>query len=286
MYREANDGGQDATYLIPPLTPGEAACGTVQCKHVSDPNRRMKLSDLTTEVPKIERLVVDGEANTYIFVSNMGLDAPVAKKMRKKLSGLGVKNPHIWGKEKLVSVIRSSARLRALVPQVYGLGDLSTIIDERAVEQTRAMLGHWLPKLKSYVTTDSHDRAVRALEKHGTVLLLGNPSTGKSTIGAILSTIASEDCSHTVLQITSPRDFETHWSTYDRRRFFWIDDAFGSNVLREDFVQDWSALFAKSAKQRLSLETDFFSPHGAISIARLHLSLGTATWKLFRPMTQ
>lgn len=245
VYREANDGGQDATFIIPSKSSSDAGVGTVQCKHASDPHRRMKLSDLTSEVPKIKRLVEDGQAETYIFISNMGLDAPIAKDIREKLGELGVNNPLVWGKEKLVSVIRSSARLRALVPQVYGLGDLSTIIDERAVEQTRAMLGHWLPKLKIYVTTASHDKAVRALEKHGAVLLLGNPSTGKSIIGAILSTIASEDCNHTVLQVTSPRDFETHWNTHDKQRFFWIDDAFGSNVLREDFVQDWSAIFSK-----------------------------------------
>lgn len=245
LYRESNDGGQDATFIIPSKSSGNSEIGTVQCKHVSDPNRRMKASDLSPEVEKIKRLVKAGQAKTYIFVSNMGLDAPVAKEIRDKLTEFGVKNPRVWGKEKLVSVIRSSARLRALVPQVYGLGDLSTIIDERAVEQTRAMLGHWLPKLKKYVATASHDKAVRALEKHGAVLLLGNPSTGKSTIGAILSTIASDDCSHTVLQITSPRDFEVHWNTHDKKRFFWIDDAFGSNVLREDYIQDWNALFSK-----------------------------------------
>lgn len=245
VYREANDGGQDATFLIPPKSTGKSPVGTVQCKHASNSSRRFKLSDLTLELPKIERLVKEGQADTYIFISNMGIDAPIAKEIRQKLTKLGVTAPHVWGKEKLISIIRSSARLRALVPQVYGLGDLSTIIDERAVEQTRAMLGHWLPKLRTYVTTASHDKAVRALEKNGAVLLLGNPSTGKSTIGAILSTIASEDCSHTVLQVTSPRDFETHWNTHDKKRFFWIDDAFGSNILRADFVQDWSALFSK-----------------------------------------
>lgn len=245
IYRESNDGGQDATFLIPKTGKRKSAVGTVQCKHVSSSSAKIKPSDLTPELKKIERLVALSQADTYVFVSNLGLDAPVAATMRAKLSKLGVRNPHIWGKEKLISIIRSSARLRALVPQVYGLGDLSTIIDERAVEQTRAMLGHWLPKLKSYVTTESHDKAVRALEKHGVVLLLGNPSTGKSTIGAILSTIASEDCSHSVLQISSPKEFETHWNVSDRNRFFWIDDAFGSNVMREDYVQDWSSTLAR-----------------------------------------
>lgn len=245
VYREANDGGQDATFLLPSNGKKKSKVGTVQCKHVQDPNRRMGVSDLTPEVSKIGRLVKAGQADTYIFISNMGIDAPIAVKMRKKLEDLGVKHAHIWGKEKLVSVIRSSAQLRALVPQVYGLGDLSTIIDERAVEQTREMLGHWLPKLQSYVATAPHNKAVRALKEHSSVLLLGNPSTGKSTIGAILSTIASEDCSHTVLQLDSPKAFERHWNPKDKNRFFWIEDAFGSNVLREDYVNDWCSLFSK-----------------------------------------
>jgi hypothetical protein len=161
IYREANDGGQDATFLIPPKITGKSATGTIQCKHTSDPKRRMKLSDLTSEIPKIERLVKEEQADTYIFVSNMGVDAPIAKKMRDKLADLGVNHPYIWGKEKLVSIIRSSARLRALVPQVYGLGDLSTIIDERSVEQTRAMLGHWLTRPSGRVWMCGHSQSVR-----------------------------------------------------------------------------------------------------------------------------
>lgn len=142
----------------------------------------MQASDLTPEIEKIKMLVQQGQAETYIFVSNMSLDAPIAKDMRIALEALGVKVAEIWGKEKIVHTIRASARLRALVPQVYGLGDLSVIIDERAVEQTRAMLGHWLPKLKSYYATASHNKAVRALEKHGAVLLLGNPRSVRSCL--------------------------------------------------------------------------------------------------------
>lgn len=245
VYREANDGGQDATFLIRDGSGGSASFGTVQCKHVSDPNRKMKPSDISEEVPKIRRLVREGQAETYIFMSNMSVDAPIAKEIRTALANLGVKNPIVWGKQTIVKEIRASARLRALVPQVYGLGDLSVIMDERAVEQTKVLLGHWLPKLRSYVATSSHNKAVRALEEYGVVLLLGNPSTGKSTIGAILSTIASEDCSHTVLQLSSPRDFEQHWNPHSKNSFYWLDDAFGPNVPRDDFIQDWCTIFPK-----------------------------------------
>jgi len=60
----------------------------------------------------------------------------------------------------------------------------------------------------------------RRPQKHGAVLLLGNAPTGKSTIGAILSTIAAEGPDHTVLKLTSPKEFEEHWNTHDRSQFF------------------------------------------------------------------
>jgi hypothetical protein len=178
-------------------------------------------------------------------MTNMSVDAPVAAAMRARLRALGVRKPHILGRQYIVRVIRSSARLRALVPQVYGLGDLTSIVDERLSEQSRALLNSWISKLRTYVPTKAHRDAVNAISDHGVVLLLGNPSSGKSAIGAIVSTIASENPDNTVLALTSPRDFEAGWNPNDPGRFFWIDDAFGSNVLRDDYVQDWASAFSK-----------------------------------------
>lgn len=243
IFREAQDGGQDAVFLI--QSSDGAPVGSVQCKHSSNANQRLKVADLTPELANVETLVAAGQAHTYVFMTSLSVDAPVAMELRTRLRALGVVKAHILGKQYLVRAIRSSARLRALVPQIYGLGDLSTILDQRLVQQTRALLDHWIPKLKVYVPTTAHRRAVKALNEHGVVLLLGNPSTGKSAIGAILSTIASEDLRHTVLNLTSPRDFDAGWNPHDPGRFFWIDDAFGSNVVREEYVQDWASTFRK-----------------------------------------
>jgi hypothetical protein len=245
IFREAQDGGQDAVFLIPSSTGNPSEVGCVQCKHSSDPKKQLRLGDLTAELTHVEELVKAGQAHTYIFMTSMSVDAPVAKQIRKRLLSLGVLKPHILGKQYLIRTIRTSARLRALVPQVYGLGDLSTILDQRLIQQTRALLDHWIPKLKIYVPTEAHRKAVKALDEYGIVLLLGNPSSGKSAIGAILSTIASEDLQHTVLNLTSPRDFEAGWNPCDPGRFFWIDDAFGSNIVRDDYVQDWTSSFRK-----------------------------------------
>ncbi|WP_420967327.1 hypothetical protein [Bradyrhizobium sp. B120] len=244
IFREAQDGGQDAVFLIP-LGTGGPPIGTVQCKHTSDAAKALKGSDLTAEIENVEELVKAGQADTYAFMTNMSIDAPVAAAMRARLRALGVRKPHILGRQYIVRVIRSSARLRALVPQVYGLGDLTSIVDERLSEQSRALLDSWIPKLRTYVPTKSHRDAVNAISHHGVVLLLGNPSSGKSAIGAIVSTIASENPANTVLALTSPRDFEVGWNPNDPGRFFWIDDAFGSNVLRDDYVQDWASAFSK-----------------------------------------
>jgi len=244
IFREAQDGGQDAVFLIPSGTDAPPV-GTVQCKHTSDAMRALKLSDLTAELENVEELVKAGQADTYAFMTNMSVDAPVAVAMRARLRSLGVRKPHILGRQYIVRVIRASARLRALVPQVYGLGDLTSIVDERLSEQSRALLDSWIPKLRTYVPTKAHRDAVNAISTHGVVLLLGNPSSGKSAIGAIVSTIASENPDNTVLALTSPRDFEAGWNPNDPGRFFWIDDAFGSNVLRDDYVQDWASAFSK-----------------------------------------
>ena len=92
IYREAQDGGQDAVFLISsPHHEGKKKTGTVQCKFVSDPRRRLKPSDLSKEIASISDLVSTGEAHTYYFITNMGVDAPVAAEIRKKLRKLGVR---------------------------------------------------------------------------------------------------------------------------------------------------------------------------------------------------
>jgi hypothetical protein len=244
IFREAQDGGQDAVFLIPSGSDGPAI-GTIQCKHTSEAGKALKVGDLSGEIENVKELVKAGLADSYVFMTNMSIDARVAVKMRARLRELGVRKPHILGSQYIVRVIKSSARLRALVPQVYGLGDLTAIVDQRLSEQSRALLDSWIPKLRTYVPTKAHRDAVNAISDHGVVLLLGNPSSGKSAIGAIISTIASENPDSTVLALTSPRDFEAGWNPNDPGRFFWIDDAFGSNVLRGDYVQDWASAFTK-----------------------------------------
>lgn len=245
VYREAQDGGQDAAFTSRFTGSGEAVLnGTVQCKFSSDPNRGFRVSDITEEISNIEELQAAGLADFYVVITNMSLDGRVAAEFKSKMRSLGVRHPHIYGKQFLTLAIRKSPRLRALVPRVYGLGDLSTILDQRSAQQTRALLGHLVPTLRTYVPTDAHVAAVRALDKHGIVLLLGAPATGKSTIAAILATLASDNSAHNCYKADGPNELLTHWNP-NEKAFFWIDDAFGPNQLREDFVDTWTSIMGK-----------------------------------------
>jgi hypothetical protein len=130
VFREAHDDGQDAV-LHSKKKGGAEQPTTVQCKFSAVAGRTLKASDLAVEEEHIEQLSREGLADRYILMTSMSVSAPVAVKIRKRLRELGVKRPHIFGKEFLTRIIRSSSKLRALVPLVYGLGDLSMILDDR-----------------------------------------------------------------------------------------------------------------------------------------------------------
>lgn len=245
IYREAQDGGQDAVFLMESATSPKTGVGTVQCKFTSDPGRRLRISDLNREEEVVRELVASGQAETYVLLTNMGVDAPVAVSLRARLVGMGVKFPHILGGEFLVWSIRRSAHLRALVPRVYGLGDLSTILDERRAAQTKHLLGHLVDTLKVYVPTGSHRNAIRRLAENGIVLLLGEPATGKSTIAAILATTMSEEEGHESLKCEGPMDLSDRWNPNERNRFYWVDDAFGATQTRADYVDHWISIMPK-----------------------------------------
>lgn len=281
IHHESKDGGQDAIFLISGTESDVSQTGTVQVKYSSDPHRSLKLSDLTPEIEKLKELIDAGQAETYIFATNMSVAAPDAKIVREKLIELGVKRPDVWGKQQITLTIKSSSKLRALIPQVYGLGDISSILDQRAVEQTKAILKVWLPKLKAYVPTKSHELAVRNIDQHGVVLLLGNPASGKSAIGAILSTMAVEDEDHSVIQVSSPQEFVQHWNPDFKNRFFWIDDAFGSNVVDADVVQHWAKEFGKVSAAINGGNRFLFTSRGYIYKAA-ESKLGSRNLSLFR----
>jgi energy-coupling factor transporter ATP-binding protein EcfA2 len=132
-----------------------------------------------------------------------------------------------------------------LVPRVYGLGDLSQILDERAYAQARAVLESLREDLAKVVITDSYRKAVSALGEHGFVLLIGEPAAGKTTIASMLAMVAADKWKSSVIKLADPAKIVERWNVDEPSQFFWIDDAFGVTQYESPLVQGWNHSLAQ-----------------------------------------
>ena len=127
-----------------------------------------------------------------------------------------------------------------MVPRVYGLGDLSQILDARANDQTRAILQNIQADLTKIVNTDAYRRAVSALQDHSLVILLGAPATGKTTIASQLTMAALDEWDAQTYILHGPTDLSTHWNVHEQHQFFFIDDAFGTTQYNAQTADTWN----------------------------------------------
>jgi hypothetical protein len=130
-----------------------------------------------------------------------------------------------------------------LVPRVYGLGDLSQILDERACDQANEILSALGDDLAKFVITTAYQQSANALVEHGFVLLLGEPACGKSTIAAALAVGALDEWGCSTLKIRDADDFVAHSNPHEPKQFFWVDDAFGATQFDWSNAAGWNRVF-------------------------------------------
>lgn len=130
-----------------------------------------------------------------------------------------------------------------LVPRLYGLGDLSQILDERAYRQAKALLASLKDDLSKVVLTASYRRAAEALDRYSFVLLVGEPAAGKTTVASMLAIAALDQWGASTLKLDAPQKVVDHWNPDEPSQFFWIDDAFGVMQYESYLVQGWNHVF-------------------------------------------
>lgn len=129
-----------------------------------------------------------------------------------------------------------------MAPRLYGLGDLTDLLDARAYAQVQLILSAMGDDLQQLVVTEAHRRSVRAISAHNLVLLLGAPAAGKSTIGASLAVGAADIWQCGTIRATSPEDIRRHLSP-GAPQFFWIDDAWGNTQYQRQTSEAWNQVF-------------------------------------------
>ena len=242
-YLDTHDGGRDGAFAgIWRASGGEDLTGpfVVQCKFTGKADYVLRPSDLSDEVEKARRLVAQERCQSYLLMTNAGVTGTRAETISDLFKSVGVKHMGVFGSTWINQQIRESKHLRMLVPRVYGLGDLSQILDERAYLQARNILESMREDLAKVVVTDAYRRAAEALDEHGFVLLIGEPASGKTTIASLLAMAALDQWDSSILKIRKPREVSDHWNPDEPSQFFWLDDAFGMMQYDYSSVQDWN----------------------------------------------
>ena len=212
----------------------------IQCKFTNRPGYVLRPSDISEELEKAGKLVEEGLCRSYVLMTNAGLTGTGEAEIRRRFESVGVEHVVIYGSTWIADQIRENNRLRMLVPRLYGLGDLSQILDERAYAQSRTILESMREDLSKVVVTDAYKRAADAIDKYGFVLLVGEPAAGKTTIASLLAMAALDNWKAPMLKIDDPTGVVDHWNPDEPSQFFWVDDAFGVTQYEVLRVRRWN----------------------------------------------
>ena len=242
-YLDSSDAGKDGAFAGTwKPRQGEALQGrfVIQCKFTSKPGKNLALPDLTDEVEKVERLVQNERCDSYILMTNAGISGSIAEDVSGMFNGAGAKQVVLFGSTWICDQIKENKRLRMLVPRLYGLGDLSQILDERAYSQAKALLASLSEDLSKVVLTGAYRNAAEALNQHGFVLLVGEPAAGKTTIASMLSMGALDQWGASTLKLDDAEKVVERWNPDEPSQFFWVDDAFGVTQYESFLVNGWN----------------------------------------------
>lgn len=248
QYLDGNDAGKDGAFVgtwKQKMDEDLAGKFVFQCKFTNRREYNLKISDLDDEFEKISKLVEAGQCEVYILITNAGVSGRFENEFKIKLQEVGVSKTLILGANWLCSQINENKRLRMLVPRIYGLGDLSQILDERAYSQAKQHLTAMREDISKVVITEAYSKAASAINEHGFVLIVGEAASGKTTIASLLALGAADQWGLNVVKAIRAADLKSHWNPDDPNQFFWIDDAFGALQYEYGLANDWNQVLTE-----------------------------------------
>lgn len=244
------DGGRDGAFKGRWVSQsGESLSGqfVAQCKHTSKSDARLSLDDVRDELPKVSSLSSKGLLDSYLLITNASVSGKADAQIVNAIQEAGAKDVQIMGGEVLAQLIKENVRLRMLVPRIYGLGDLTQILDARMYAQGFQVLESIKEDLKRFVITKAYIESARALEKHGFVILVGDPGSGKTMIANTLILHATDRWKALPMKLNSAEDFKAHWNPEEHVQLMHFDDAFGAYQYEAERARLWDRAFPELA---------------------------------------
>jgi hypothetical protein len=174
------------------------------------------------------------------LITNCSISAEQQAAIEGLIRDRGCREAVVLDRTWITAIVRERRRLRMLVPRIYGLGNITDLLDGEALHQSRAILSYLSADLEKLVVTAAHKKAAEAVLDHGFVMLLGAPRVGKSVIAATLALAALDNWGAETYLVRSVDEIVSHWRPDGPRQFFWLDDAFGTNQLEMDRIDAWN----------------------------------------------
>lgn len=241
-YLDTKDAGKDGAFTgIWQQTDNSDLKGkfVFQCKFTARRDYNLSITDLRDEIKKAKKLADKGECDCYILLTNAGISGELDSKIKESLKLIGISQYRSFGNNWLNQQIQENKKLRMLVPRVYGLGDLSQILDARAYDQAKAVLESVKDELSKVVMTGAYHKSAEALNDHGFVLIIGEAAAGKTTIATLLAMGALDNWGAETIKVAEADKMIERWNVHEKQ-FFWIDDAFGVTQYEKPLATQWN----------------------------------------------
>lgn len=251
LYSEGKDGGKDGFFEgsgnLKDSNDSFSGRFIFQCKHTSLENKSITLTIVKDEILKVTRLVKDLNIQHYVIFTNYKLSAKNEETIRKEFLKIDkLETCTILGQEWFEVTIDKNKILRKLVPRIYGIGDLSEILDERIYKQSVEVLEDLKETVSTFVPTLSYQNAIDAISNKNFVILLGPAASGKSAIATnICMTSIVENESNETLILESFEEFKKHYNPDHPKKLYWFDDVFGATNLDYTLLNGWIKIFYK-----------------------------------------
>ncbi len=246
-YLDGDDGGRDGAFTGTWTPVGsESFSGefVIQAKHTTKADSTLGPADFADEFDKAAQLAASGRCDVYVMMTNARLTATTEEALHGQLERRGINQLLILGATWINQTISESPRLRMLVPRLYGLGDLTQILDERAYDQAQAVLDSMRTDLAKLVRTTTYRKAADALDDFGFVLLAGAPATGKTTMAGQLALAAADAFDTHVITLEDAAQLPERWNP-NEKQLFWLDDAFGATQFSPFLASSWQRMTPK-----------------------------------------
>ena len=252
-FKIGKDGGVDGRFFR-----DDGKEEIIQCKHYLKTGYKGLISSLKTNGEKNKVVKLDPEK--YIFATSLPLSMNNKEEIRKLFEPYIKNDNDIYGQEDLNDILKKNPNIEEAY---YKLWISSTTVFNRILNnaikgRSEFKIDEIKDKIKFYVVTDNHHKAIKKLEESHTIIIAGEPGIGKTTLAEQMALYYIEKDFEFYIIEDSLKEAEDVFEK-DKKQLFYFDNFLGSNFLdaihshKDSHIMNFIARVKKDKNKRFIL---------------------------------